>query len=364
MLGGDSILIEKRITNRAQLSGLLDSFSLKDIENADYTVGIFNNQKLLGFGSLKGDIIAGVIVDREAQNEGISAKIISHLIKIAISSGFDTIYLFTLPGKAYFFSNLGFRLVAKAPPFAAMLEWGDHSLSKYIEYLSTLSFEGNPEAVAIVMNANPFTNGHKYLVEKAAAENDYLYIIIVEEDCSLFSFEDRMELVQIGTAHLPNVRVVSGGRYCVSALTFPSYFTQEQRLAEAHASIDLTLFATHIAQTLNIKKRYIGTEANSEVTNTYNEVMKKLLPSQGIQVEEVPRITVCGDAVSASRVRHIMSQAKASASENFSQKPNEQKLSKLHALVPSTTYTYFVSNWERLINQSEESFQRRLSNEN
>ena len=43
-----------------------------------------------------------------------------------------------------------------------------------------------PKVAAIVMNANPFTLGHQYLVEKAAAENDLVHLFMVSEDASLF----------------------------------------------------------------------------------------------------------------------------------------------------------------------------------
>lgn len=45
-------------------------------------------------------------------------------------------------------------------------------------YLNTLEKqkEEAPRMAALVMNANPFTLGHQYLVEKAAAENDLLHL--------------------------------------------------------------------------------------------------------------------------------------------------------------------------------------------
>ena len=55
------------------------------------------------------------------------------------------------------------------------------------------------------MNANPFTLGHQYLVEKAAAENDLLHLFIVSEDASLVPFKIRKQLVMKGTAHLKNI---------------------------------------------------------------------------------------------------------------------------------------------------------------
>ena len=77
------------------------------------------------------------------------------------------------------------------------------------------------------MNCNPFTKGHLYLIEKASAESDHLFILIVEEDKSVFPFEKRMELVKRGTEHLDNIDVIPGGSYTISSATFPSYFAKE-----------------------------------------------------------------------------------------------------------------------------------------
>ena len=48
---------------------------------------------------------------------------------------------------------------------------------------------------ALVMNCNPFTLGHQYLVEYAASKVAKLYLFVVEEDKSEFPFADRIELV-------------------------------------------------------------------------------------------------------------------------------------------------------------------------
>ena len=37
------------------------------------------------------------------------------------------------------------------------------------------------------MNCNPFTKGHKYLIEKASKENDVVHLFILTEDKSEFS---------------------------------------------------------------------------------------------------------------------------------------------------------------------------------
>ena len=67
-------------------------------------------------------------------------------------------------------------------------------------------------------------NGHRYLVETASKENDHVYVFVVSEDVSIFSFSERFKLVKAGVADLPNVIVVPGKEYMVSYATFPAYF--------------------------------------------------------------------------------------------------------------------------------------------
>lgn len=321
------ILYEKQVKNGAELLPLLQAAGLGEIQGAEYTVGVFENGRPVGCGSLKGDTILGVAVDEGHQGEGISAKVVTHLIKVAAAKGLDTLYLFTRPEKEPLFAALGFRPVATARPYASMMEWGANALERFQRELAAQAFGGTPPAAALVMNCNPFTNGHKFLAERACGENEFVYVFVVEEDKSQFPFAARLALVKKGLAHLPNCRVLSSGRYAVSALTFPSYFTQEDALAQAHARLDLGVFAHRIAPVLHINKRYVGTEPLSPVTNIYNRAMGEILPGYGIQVVEIPRITAGGDVVSASRVRALMA---------------ENRLVELRALVPPATYAYIA----------------------
>lgn len=55
------------------------------------------------------------------------------------------------------------------------------------------------------MNANPFTLGHRHLIELANQENDLVYVFVVAANASLFNTDERMKLVQAGTADLLNI---------------------------------------------------------------------------------------------------------------------------------------------------------------
>lgn len=77
---------------------------------------------------------------------------------------------------------------------------------------------------AIVMNCNPFTKGHRYLIEYASAKVEKLILFVVQENKSLFSFAERYEMVKEGVSDLENVMVVPSGNYILSQTTFPQYF--------------------------------------------------------------------------------------------------------------------------------------------
>ena len=157
---------------------------------------------------------------------------------------------------------------------------------------------------AIVMNCNPFTLGHQYLVEYAAAQVVRLYVFVVEEDRSEFPFADRIELVRQGVAHLPNVEVLPSGKFIISQTTFSGYFSKaELQDVAVDSSEDVEIFGREIAPTLGITIRFAGSEPTDNVTRQYNETMKTILPRYGVEFREIPRKELGDEPISASKVR-------------------------------------------------------------
>jgi len=184
---------------------------------------------------------------------------------------------------------------------------------------------------SIVMNCNPFTLGHRYLIEQAAAQVNHLYIFAVEEDKSIFPFADRLELIKAGTADLPNVTVLPSGKFIISSLTFTDYFNKESLQDRAiDPSMDVRLFATEIAPTLNISVRFAGEEPLDKVTEQYNETMRRILPEYGIEFMEIPRKQFAGEVISASRVRKLL------ATKDFDA---------IATIVPKTTLDYLIQKF-------------------
>ncbi|MEY8326198.1 adenylyltransferase/cytidyltransferase family protein [Lachnospiraceae bacterium 54-11] len=179
---------------------------------------------------------------------------------------------------------------------------------------------------AIVMNCNPFTLGHRYLIETAAKQCDRLYIFVVEEDKSVFPFADRLSLVKQGTADIENVVVLYSGHFIISAMTFPGYFNKSaDNKISVDTSNDLLFFAKYVAPVLGINVRYVGEEPLDNVTKQYNENMKETLPQYGIDFVEMPRKRIGEDVISASRVRKLL---------------NEERIDEIAEIVPKTTLEY------------------------
>ena len=208
-----------------------------------------------------------------------------------------------------------------------------------LEYLKSLEpyKKGDNSSIngSIVMNCNPFTLGHRYLIEYAAKNVDNLYIFVVEENRSYFDFKDRLELVKKGTADLKNVTVLPSGNFIISATTFPGYFLKNSiKDVKIDCSNDLNVFAQYIAPTLNIKKRFAGEEPLDPITNQYNEAMAEILPKHGIEFDVIPRKKDDENigVISASRVRKCL---------------EEGKLEDIKLMVPQSTYDYLLERYKR-----------------
>jgi [citrate (pro-3S)-lyase] ligase len=170
----------------------------------------------------------------------------------------------------------------------------------------------------IVMNADPFTRGHQYLAETAAARCDHLYIFVLSEDKGTFSAQERMELVKAGTAHLQNVTVYPTGEYLISSATFPKYFLKDRETAQReHYLLDLAVFTQHFVPHFGITHRYAGTEPVCAVTGGYNRAMEEILPRHNVEFVEIPRKLELDTVISASTVRREMQAGNLEAVKNL-----------------------------------------------
>ena len=307
---------------------LLTAEGIRRDANLDYTCGMYDDEmNLIATGSCFGNTLRCMAVSHTHQGEGLMNSIVSHLIEVQFSRGNTHLFLYTKGDSARFFGDLGFYEIARINGQIVFMENKRTGFSGYLNSLEKQK-ESAPRVAALVMNANPFTLGHQYLVEKAASENDILHLFIVSEDASLVPFSVRKKLVMEGTAHLKNIRYHDSGPYIISNATFPSYFQKdEQAVIKSHAMLDLTVF-TKIASALGINRRYVGEEPTSLVTGIYNQIMSEKLPENGIECVIVPRKENKGAVISASTVRQAL---------------KEENWPLLAELVPETTLNYFKS---------------------
>ena len=278
-----------------------------------------DGDEILAGGGLDGNVIKCVAVSEAARNEGLMNILVSRLIALAREDGRESVKAFTKPENVGIFKSLGFSLLASAPK-AVLMENGRGGLPEYERYLASLARPGRNGA--IVMNANPFTKGHRWLIEQAASQVDNLYVIVVKEDRSRFPYAERKAMIEAGCAGLDNVIVCEGSDYAISAVTFPTYFLK--RLDEAtdtQIALDLDLFVNHVAKPLGVTVRFAGSEPEDALTRRYNELMAEILPNKPNPEPispaaepvvattffvEIPRLEQNGKPISATSLRRAL----------------------------------------------------------
>ena len=366
---------------RQRIEAFLKRNGLRIDDMNYYAAMLDDDGEMIAGGGLKDDVIKCVAVDDAHKGEAIANTLVSHLISHANQEGYGCIKLFTKPKNRQLFESLSFRLLAEAPE-AILMETGIGGISNTVEALKKIKEESEkykeynkeckednkeckedskeckeeektnlntttPQHLntsylntstphhlnttmqptgCIVMNCNPFTLGHRYLIEQAAKQVERLYVMVVREDCSLFAYTERKAMVEQGVADIENVSVIDGSDYAISRATFPTYFLKRlDDAADTQMLLDLDLFRRHIAPALGATVRFVGTEPTDQLTRRYNQLMHEALKD----VREINRLEKDGNAVSASRVRKAM---------------EEGDMNTIRQLVPPTTLPYIIAH--------------------
>lgn len=309
------------LTYRCKVMNFLGRNGLR-LEDVDLYLAILDQKgDILAGGGLYRDIIKCIAVSPEARSMGLAAPLVSRLISLSAERGFTNLKVFTKPENQAIFESLGFHTLASAPK-AILMENG-RGLETYCSYLRSLRRPGRSGVV--VMNANPFTLGHQYLLEQSAAQVDNLFVIPVREDYSLFSYQERTAMIRSGSC----ATVLEGSDYQISAATFPTYFLKDlSKASEMQMQLDIDLFGRHIAPALGITRRFVGSEPLDDLTKRYNERMAQLLPSYGVEVSILPRLRQGDEPVSASLVRGAL---------------DAGSFPRAKALTPATTHPYLLA---------------------
>jgi [citrate (pro-3S)-lyase] ligase len=299
---------------RRALGAFLERHGLRYEEDIEYAVGAYDeSDALIACGCCSGRVLKGFAVNEEDRGRNLLGAILSRLTAWQFQRGITRLLVFTRPENGVFFQRSGFFVVA-ATERVALLENRSNGLLRFAEK-NISPGDARVSSGAVVVNCNPFTLGHRHLIEYAAARCPVLHIFLVEEDRSIFPFQVRRRLLLEGTADIPNVRIHDSGPYIISAATFPTYFLKSvDEATDACAELDITIFARGIAPLFSIRRRFVGEEPYCELTGKYNEAMRRILPACGIALEVIPRLRAEGRAVSASLVREILRESGPCAS--------------------------------------------------
>lgn len=270
-------------------------------EDLDTSYIIRDAGEIIATVSVKKNLIKFFYIDDKYQGEGLAIELINSALEDIIAKGYRSYFVFTKAKNENIFTSLSMDVIEKTED-VVLLEGG---LFKYKDWIEIIKKDlDKDEYNAIVMNANPLTLGHEYLVDKALENDRDLIIFVLEEDASYFSTKDRYEIVKKHYQDNNRVHVYKSGPYIISRATFPTYFLKKDTdKLKVYTELDAKIFARRIAKDLNIKKRYFGTEPIDKVTQKYNEMMKKILSEYGIATEFIERKTIDGEVISASKVR-------------------------------------------------------------
>lgn len=289
-----------------------------------YCVGIFYGKELVAFGGFRANTLMNLAVLPEAQGLGLMNRLVDHLREQLRWQGVEHVFVFTKPENRKILEGLGFYVILQTE-VVLFCENKPLGLRRFCNRLQNFTLEKGSSG-SIVINANPFTLGHLYLVETAKKQCDRLHIFVVETEASEFSFADRFAMVTQGVAALEGVYVHAGGPYMISAGVFPDYFLKKPgEAARVQAELDVRLFGQHIAPALRCKLRFAGEEPLDPLTAQYVEAMNEFLPSYGVEVRIIPRIEQNGEPISASRVRWCLKKG---------------QWAEIQKLVPASTFAY------------------------
>ena len=295
----------------------------------DVLIGVHDDGRLIAVGARAGNVLKMIAVAASHQGGAVLGELVTGLVANAYAAGFDALFVFTKPAYLASFAALNFSLLANQGR-VALLEYG-HGLSHWLNRQRDLLRPGSKGAV--VMNCNPFTLGHRYLVDCATAQVDHLYVFIVREERSAFPFAVRLQLAQEALADLANVTILDTGNYLVSSATFPTYFLkQDDPVARIQMELDATLFGGKIAPFFGITRRFVGSEPFCPLTSAYNAALRAALPAHGVELIEIERKQTASAVISASRVRELMART-----------PSAHLSAQLSEYVPASTLAFLVS---------------------
>lgn len=306
----EKIYPKKINKDKRDLLQLLSSEGIRFEQNIDTTFAKYENDKLIATASIYKNIIKCVAIDDAFKGGAIFNELMTAVLNEIELKGFGGAFVYTKLMYESSFAAIGFKEIERVKPDLIFMQRAHDDFNSYLKKLSETKIKGDTIG-AVVLNANPFTLGHRYLVEYAAKNSSYLHIFVVSEDESYFKTEDRYNMVKKGVSDLSNIILHKTDNYLISAATFPSYFIDENKsVTRIQAKLDSKIFKNHFTKVLDIDKRFVGTEPSDEATRIYNETMKEVFESEPNpnkpELIVIPRKKINGEIISASKVRSLL----------------------------------------------------------
>lgn len=307
------------------LISFLSQHNLEYEYDIDYSILVYDGELLVATGSIANNIMKCFLVIKEYQGKNITTLMFKHLVDELYARNIHHFFVFTLPRNEKIFVTFNMKRIVKTMN-TVLLESGEH-IQDVLSRLKDNYDISDAKKACVIINANPMTNGHLYLIETAAKENKEVLVFVVSENLSSFPFSDRFKIIKKATAHLDNVKVLPTLSYLVSKLTFPKYFLKEDQLIQDEQTlVDVLVYKEYYAKIFRINKRYVGEEPFSINTSKYNKVLKDYL---GNNIKIIKRLEFHDKAISASQIRKFI---------------KTNKIDKIKGLVPEATYQYLLSD--------------------
>lgn len=318
-------VVVKTESERLMTKNLLESSNLFMDDHVSETYNLYDDDVMIGTISTHENVIKMIAVKEDRQGEQVTGHLLHHVMRIFEQRNINKYFLFTKPQNKSFFKDYNLSLIAETNDIA-LFENRLYPISDHLLFMKISMKPRHGVKAGIVMNCNPITNGHLYLIEKCSKEVNDVIIFLVEENKSVFPFNVRYQLVKKATKHLKNVHVLPSTPYIISLATFPTYFLKEASdISRKYMELDITIFKQYFFPVFELNFRYVGSEPKDELTALYNDVMNDML---GAKLKIIERKTHQDEVISASTVRKLM---------------HEKDYDKIKHLVPKSTYKYLMS---------------------
>lgn len=298
--------------------------------NVTKTIGLYDNNFMVATGSIDHNVIKMIAVDPEYTSRNLSSKILSYLLFDMEANQIDHYFLFTKPENTKIFNNFNFNQIIETKD-VVLYENKEKKITHVLQEMKKKIPLKNGLRNCIIMNLNPMTLGHLYLIEKAAQIDGDLIIFLVETDASKIEYKTRLDILKKSMSHLKNVYVLPSTNYIISRATFPTYFLKEKQSMDVYTELDVSIFKQYFMPIFEIDTRYVGQEPLDPLTNTYNEKLKAIL---GKQLKIIDRKTFQDKVISASYVRSLAKQ---------------KKYDHIKKIVPKATYKFLISKKGRAL---------------